>query len=81
MLLFLVRNQKLIAETDTDVILGWESSELVTAIILYMWRPAGRKTCVGILIKGQLIIVHVHGEVSVLGDVALHSLSKSEGSQ
>ena len=60
-----------------------ESSELVTAtdtaIILYMWHLAGRKARVGTLIKGQLNIAHVHEEVSVLSDVALHSLSKGEG--
>ena len=47
-----------------------------TAIILYMCRPAWRKTRVGMLIKGQLNIAHVHDEVSVLSGVALHSLSK-----
>ena len=50
-----------------------------TAIVLYMWRPAGRKTSVGTLINGQLNVVHVHDEVSVLSDVALHSLSKGKG--
>ena len=44
-----------------------------------MWRRAGRKTCVGIRIKGQLNIVHVHDEVSLFSDVALHSLSKGKG--
>ena len=44
------------------------SSELVTAtdtaIILCMWRPAGRKTRVGTLIEGQLNIAH--GEALVV---------------
>ena len=42
-------------------------------------RPVERKTRVGTLIKRQLNIVHVHDEVSVLSDVALHSLSKGKG--
>ena len=70
-------------ETETDVILVRSSSELVTAtdtaVIVYMWRLAGRKTRFGTLIKGQLNIVHVHDEVSVLSDVALPSLSKGKG--
>ena len=44
-----------------------------------MWRLAGRKARVGTLIKGQMNIVHVHDEVCVLSDVALHSLSKGKG--
>ena len=48
-------------------------------MILFMWRPAGWKTRVGTLIKGQLNVVHAHDEVSVLSDVALHSLSKGKG--
>ena len=73
----------MITETHTDVILGWEEFR-----ISYSNRcsdnsvhvaPVGRKTRVGILIKGQLNIVHVQDEVSVLSDVALHSLSKGRG--
>ena len=40
---------------------------------------AERTTRVGTLIKGQLNIVHVHDEVSVLSDVSLDSLSKGKG--